>query len=188
MPFLLPKTQLPPTRSPLSKQSNGTPRWWRTLAAVIPEEPAPMMQTSGFDMSTRQLTEIVSGGAPTGGAASLRLVTRCGMTQPDGAVSQSQGIAVDNGRALAARSGADADYGHRSRPRVVRSRIGDLEGAAGAAPDPRRRPRPAPAGGPSARRPGRHRPQRLCHPPLRKVNPHPPLAAPRPVWAHAPPR
>src|SRR5258708_17859812 len=110
MPFLLPKTQLPPTRSPLSKQSNGTPRCWRTLAAVIPEEPAPMMQTSGFDMSTRQLTEIVSGGAPTGGAASLRLVTRCGMTQPDGAVSQSQGIPVDNALPIPPPSPPPPDY------------------------------------------------------------------------------
>src|SRR5258708_31356222 len=127
MPFLFPKTQLPPTRSPLSKQSKGMPRCCRTLAAVIPEEPAPMMQTSGFDMSTRQLTEIVSGVAPTGGTASLRLVTRCGMTQPDGTFSQPQGIAIGDGRPTAAGPGADADFGHRFRSGAVRSLLGDLE-------------------------------------------------------------
>ena len=47
IPFVLPKTQLPPTRSDASKQSKGTPRSASALAAAMPEEPAPMMQTVG---------------------------------------------------------------------------------------------------------------------------------------------
>ena len=47
MPFLLPKTQLPPTRSEASKQVNGTPRSCSALAAAIPEEPAPMTAAVG---------------------------------------------------------------------------------------------------------------------------------------------
>ena len=47
MPFLLPKTQLPPTRSEASKHVNGTPRSWSALAAAIPEEPAPMTAAVG---------------------------------------------------------------------------------------------------------------------------------------------
>ncbi len=47
MPFLLSKTQLPPTRSEASKQVNGTPRSCSALAAAIPEEPAPMTAAVG---------------------------------------------------------------------------------------------------------------------------------------------
>ena len=47
IPFLLPKTQLPPTRSDFSKQSNGIPRSCSAFAAAMPEEPAPMTQTDG---------------------------------------------------------------------------------------------------------------------------------------------
>ena len=45
MPFLFPNTQLPPTRSDFSKQSNGIPRSYSAFAAAIPEEPAPIRQT-----------------------------------------------------------------------------------------------------------------------------------------------
>src|ERR1700686_5057817 len=47
IPFLLPKTQFPPTRSDFSKQSKAIPRSRRALIAAIPEEPAPMTQTLG---------------------------------------------------------------------------------------------------------------------------------------------
>jgi len=36
---------LPPTSLPISKQSKGMPRACITCAAVIPDDPAPMMQT-----------------------------------------------------------------------------------------------------------------------------------------------
>src|SRR3954454_3276737 len=45
--FLLPKTQLPPTVSDASKQTNGTPRSCSALATAMPEEPAPMRATYG---------------------------------------------------------------------------------------------------------------------------------------------
>src|SRR6478736_8182448 len=41
-PLLLRNTQLPPTRSPSSKQSNARPRSCRAFAAAIPVEPAPI--------------------------------------------------------------------------------------------------------------------------------------------------
>jgi hypothetical protein len=44
-PLLLPHTQLPPTRSDSSKQSNAIPRSWSTFAVAMPLEPAPMTQT-----------------------------------------------------------------------------------------------------------------------------------------------
>ncbi len=44
IPFLFPNTQLPPTRSDFSKQSNSMPRSCRAFAAAMPDEPAPMMQ------------------------------------------------------------------------------------------------------------------------------------------------
>jgi hypothetical protein len=47
IPFLLSNTQLPPMRSELSKQSNGTPRSCSAFAAAIPEDPAPMMHALG---------------------------------------------------------------------------------------------------------------------------------------------
>src|SRR3954454_16802072 len=47
IPLRLPNTQLPPTRSDFSKQSYGSPRSRRALAAAMPEEPAPMMHESG---------------------------------------------------------------------------------------------------------------------------------------------
>ena len=45
MPLRFSNTQLPPTRSDFSKQSNGIPRSSRALAAAIPEEPAPITHT-----------------------------------------------------------------------------------------------------------------------------------------------
>src|SRR5881398_209612 len=47
IPLRLPNTQLPPTRSDFSKQSNGIPRSWSALAAAIPEEPAPITAAWG---------------------------------------------------------------------------------------------------------------------------------------------
>src|SRR3954452_10194818 len=47
IPLTLPKTQLPPTRSDASRQSNGTPRSCSALAAAMPDEPAPMTQVLG---------------------------------------------------------------------------------------------------------------------------------------------
>jgi hypothetical protein len=47
IPFLLPKTQLPPTRSDFSKTSNSIPASCSSLAAAIPEEPAPITQAVG---------------------------------------------------------------------------------------------------------------------------------------------
>src|SRR5689334_6852771 len=47
IPLVLPKTQLPPTRSDFSMQSEGIPRSCSAFAAVMPEEPAPMTQTDG---------------------------------------------------------------------------------------------------------------------------------------------
>src|ERR1700709_2856078 len=43
MPFLLSKTQLPPTRSEASKQSNGSPLSCSACAPAMPDEPAPMI-------------------------------------------------------------------------------------------------------------------------------------------------
>src|SRR4051794_7119856 len=40
-------TQLPPTRSDPSKQSNSKPRWCSAFAAAMPDDPAPMTQTRG---------------------------------------------------------------------------------------------------------------------------------------------
>ena len=45
MPLEFLKTQLPPTRSVFSKQSNAIPRWASALTAAMPDEPAPMTQT-----------------------------------------------------------------------------------------------------------------------------------------------
>ena len=47
IPLRLPNTQLPPTLSDASKQSKGMPRSASAFAAVIPEEPAPMMHARG---------------------------------------------------------------------------------------------------------------------------------------------
>ena len=52
MPFLLPKTQLPPTRSDFSKQSKGCPRSCSAFAAAMPDEPAPMMHARGSPASS----------------------------------------------------------------------------------------------------------------------------------------
>src|SRR3954469_18539145 len=64
MPLRLPKTQLPPTRSDASMQSNGTPCSCRALATAMPEEPAPMRQTegSGADIgaASQKMTEASS--------------------------------------------------------------------------------------------------------------------------------
>src|SRR3954452_6931675 len=47
IPLRLPNTQLPPTRSLFSKQSNGMPASCSFLAAAIPDEPAPIKQVRG---------------------------------------------------------------------------------------------------------------------------------------------
>src|SRR3954470_10939236 len=47
IPLRLPKTQLPPTRSLFSKQSNGIPASFSFFAAAMPDEPAPMTQAVG---------------------------------------------------------------------------------------------------------------------------------------------
>ncbi len=47
MPLRLPNTQLPPTRSDFSKQSNGSPALVQRLGAAMPEDPAPITQTLG---------------------------------------------------------------------------------------------------------------------------------------------
>src|SRR3712207_1007088 len=47
IPFLLPNTQLPPTRSDFSKQSNAIPRWCNAFAAAMPDDPAPMTAAFG---------------------------------------------------------------------------------------------------------------------------------------------
>src|SRR3954447_19401492 len=61
MPFALPQTQLPPTRSDSSKQSNGMPRSFSTLAAAMPLDPAPTMQTlgSGIGSAHRLLRDVL---------------------------------------------------------------------------------------------------------------------------------
>src|ERR1700722_4673964 len=46
MPLVFSNTQLPPTRSDFSKQSNAIPRSYSALAAVIPDEPAPIKHPS----------------------------------------------------------------------------------------------------------------------------------------------
>ena len=47
IPLRFPNTQLPPTRSDASKQSNAKPRSCSALTAAIPDEPAPITQTRG---------------------------------------------------------------------------------------------------------------------------------------------
>ena len=47
IPFRFPNTQLPPTRSLFSKQSNGMPASFSCLAAAIPDDPAPMIAAVG---------------------------------------------------------------------------------------------------------------------------------------------
>src|SRR4051794_1279045 len=55
MRFLLPKTQLPPTRSLFSKQSNGMPASFSFFAAAMPDEPAPMTQAVGGSRPKRAI-------------------------------------------------------------------------------------------------------------------------------------
>src|SRR3954464_1813740 len=45
--FLLPKTQLPPTRSDFSSTSTSMPASRNFLAAAMPDEPAPITQAVG---------------------------------------------------------------------------------------------------------------------------------------------
>src|SRR3954471_7800088 len=52
IPLRLPNTQLPPTLSLFSKQSNGMPASLSFLAAAMPEEPAPITHAVG---SVREL-------------------------------------------------------------------------------------------------------------------------------------
>src|SRR3954467_3637559 len=47
IPLRLPKTQLPPTLSLFSKQSNGMPASFSFLAAAMPDEPAPITHALG---------------------------------------------------------------------------------------------------------------------------------------------
>jgi hypothetical protein len=47
MPFLLAKTQLPPMRSLLSKQSTAMPRSCIAFVAAMPDEPAPITAVEG---------------------------------------------------------------------------------------------------------------------------------------------
>src|SRR4051794_40877568 len=47
IPLRLPNTQLPPTRSLFSKQSNGMPASLSFLAAAIPDAPAPITHAVG---------------------------------------------------------------------------------------------------------------------------------------------
>src|SRR4051794_24633430 len=47
IPFRLPNTQLPPTRSDFSKQSNSMPASCSSLTAAMPDEPAPITQADG---------------------------------------------------------------------------------------------------------------------------------------------
>src|ERR1039458_1544465 len=47
IPLVLPKTQLPPNRSDLSKQSNGIARSCNVFTTAIPDEPAPITHTRG---------------------------------------------------------------------------------------------------------------------------------------------
>src|SRR3954452_16419584 len=52
IPFRLPNTQLPPTLSLFSKQSNGMPASLSLLAAAMPDDPAPITHAVG---SVREL-------------------------------------------------------------------------------------------------------------------------------------
>jgi hypothetical protein len=45
-------TQLPPTRSLASKQSNANPRSCSAFTAAIPDDPAPITQTLGRRLSS----------------------------------------------------------------------------------------------------------------------------------------
>ena len=47
MPLALPHTQLPPTRSDVSKHVTSNPRSRSALTAVMPEDPAPITQVRG---------------------------------------------------------------------------------------------------------------------------------------------
>src|SRR3954451_18132088 len=58
IPLRFLKTQLPPTRSDFSKQSNSNPPWWSTLAAAMPEEPAPMTHTVGSTGERRHRRQV----------------------------------------------------------------------------------------------------------------------------------
>jgi hypothetical protein len=49
----LPNTQLPPTRSDASKTVQSIPYSCSPFAAVIPDEPAPMMAVRGSVFDTR---------------------------------------------------------------------------------------------------------------------------------------
>ncbi len=53
MPLTLPKTQLPPIRSDASKTVTSMPFSCSALAAVMPDEPAPMMAVRGRVLDTR---------------------------------------------------------------------------------------------------------------------------------------
>ncbi len=53
VPFGFWNAQFPPTRSEISKQSNGIPRSWSAFAAAMPEEPAPITQVYGSSAMLR---------------------------------------------------------------------------------------------------------------------------------------
>ena len=57
IPLRLLNTQLPPTRSDASKQSNAKPRSCSAFTAAIPEEPAPITQTVGSSVMRATLAK-----------------------------------------------------------------------------------------------------------------------------------
>src|SRR3954469_21847597 len=65
IPLVFLKTQLPPTRSDFSKQSNGMPRPCSAFAAAMPEEPAPI--THAFTAPTLPLRAYGRAGGQGGG-------------------------------------------------------------------------------------------------------------------------
>ena len=71
IPFLLPKTQLPPTRSHFSKQSNGIPRSCSAFAAAMPEEPAPITHAEGNEVVP---PEAIKPGYKNDGVSGLKFV------------------------------------------------------------------------------------------------------------------
>jgi hypothetical protein len=55
MPFALPHTQLPPTRSDFSKASASKPCSRRALRAAMPDDPAPITPTFGSEVISATL-------------------------------------------------------------------------------------------------------------------------------------
>src|ERR1700730_6865853 len=72
IPFLLPNTQFPPTRSDFSKQSNGIPRSCSAFAAAMPDEPAPMTQATGSSDMDRSPWMQIDGTRPPAGIGAVK--------------------------------------------------------------------------------------------------------------------